>query len=107
MPSSRAQGERNRTVGVTNLNERSSRSHAILTLWLESRPVDASMGQPATLSKLHLVCEHNGRSLCGPDGGERRLTSRATSASAPPPKVGFAARAFGPSPDAAFAQATS
>ena len=51
-----AQGHAARTVGCTRLNERSSRSHAVITLALESR---------ARRGKLHLIDLAGSESLVG------------------------------------------
>ena len=57
-----AQGHAARTVGCTRLNERSSRSHAVITLALESREGGASR---ARRGKLHLVDLAGSESLVG------------------------------------------
>ncbi len=43
-----------RSSAATKMNDRSSRSHAILTFYIESRPA-ASETAPVTMGKLHLV----------------------------------------------------
>lgn len=51
-------GERNRHVGVTNMNERSSRSHTIFRMVIESRSVDfarSSRSGAVKISCLNLV----------------------------------------------------
>lgn len=48
------QGARLRTVAGTQMNHISSRSHAILTFYIESRLSDDSSA-PVTMAKLHLV----------------------------------------------------
>ncbi|KAH6597859.1 hypothetical protein BASA50_004203 [Batrachochytrium salamandrivorans] len=40
------EGLRNRTVASHNMNEHSSRSHSVLTIYLEARVVDANEGRP-------------------------------------------------------------
>lgn len=47
-------GMRLRSSAATKMNDRSSRSHAILTFYIESRPA-ASETAPVTMGKLHLV----------------------------------------------------
>ena len=48
------QGARLRTVAATQMNHISSRSHAVLTFYVESRLSDDSSA-PVTMAKLHLV----------------------------------------------------
>jgi hypothetical protein len=48
-------GSAARITGATNMNATSSRSHAVLTLYLESRDVDDKDGYTKKVSKLHLV----------------------------------------------------
>ncbi|XP_073825611.1 CENP-meta isoform X2 [Musca autumnalis] len=49
------QGSKERTVGETNMNERSSRSHAIFRIIIESRKVDRSEDDAVIQSVLNLV----------------------------------------------------
>ena len=53
-PPKQQQKTKHKTKGRTDLNERSSRSHAIFTLHLTRWPA-ASRGGVAYVSKLHLV----------------------------------------------------
>lgn len=48
-------GQARRSVGKTNMNEHSSRSHAVLTLRVDSHVVSDKDGDSRTISKLHLV----------------------------------------------------
>ena len=53
-----ALGDRARAAGVTNCNEHSSRSHAILTFHIESRALDHATTEAANevkMGKLHLI----------------------------------------------------
>ncbi|KAL9928266.1 CENP-meta isoform 1-T1 [Glossina fuscipes fuscipes] len=49
------QGSKERTVGETNMNERSSRSHAIFRIIIESRKIDRSEEDTVTQSIINLV----------------------------------------------------
>lgn len=48
-------GQARRAVGQTNVNEHSSRSHAVITLRIATCDVDDGEGVTTTVSKLHLV----------------------------------------------------
>jgi kinesin family protein 3/17 len=48
-------GSKNRTVGETKMNETSSRSHAVMTLYLESKQVNDEDGFTTKSSKVHIV----------------------------------------------------
>ncbi|KAI8607398.1 kinesin motor domain-containing protein, partial [Chytriomyces sp. MP71] len=48
-------GARNRTTGETNMNEASSRSHAILTITLDQYLILAQIGTARKRSKIHLI----------------------------------------------------
>eukprot|EP00002_Diphylleia_rotans_P039483 TRINITY_DN9166_c0_g1_i5.p1 TRINITY_DN9166_c0_g1~~TRINITY_DN9166_c0_g1_i5.p1 ORF type:complete len:682 (+),score=200.92 TRINITY_DN9166_c0_g1_i5:343-2388(+) len=49
------QGTKARSVGATNMNEHSSRSHSVFTVRIEQRPENATANSKATVSKLNLV----------------------------------------------------
>uniref|UniRef100_A0A1A9UXB9 Centromere-associated protein E n=1 Tax=Glossina austeni TaxID=7395 RepID=A0A1A9UXB9_GLOAU len=49
------QGSKERTVGETNMNERSSRSHAIFRIIIESRKIDRTEEDTVTQSIINLV----------------------------------------------------
>lgn len=48
-------GNKNRSVGATQMNEHSSRSHAIFTITIERSDQDAAGAQHVRAGKLHLV----------------------------------------------------
>merc|ERR1712135_107154 len=50
-----AEGARNRSVGRTNMNEFSSRSHAVVTLRVTTSDIVGTAASVQTSSKLHLI----------------------------------------------------
>ncbi|XP_012277725.1 kinesin-like protein KIN-7O [Orussus abietinus] len=49
------QGDKNRRIGVTNMNEKSSRSHSIFRIIIESREMNADSNCAIKVSQLNLV----------------------------------------------------
>lgn len=49
------EGNKARTVAATNMNETSSRSHAVFTIFLTQKPVDADKNTPGKVARISLV----------------------------------------------------